>query len=155
MMKYPRASTPPVLGCLHSNLSLLHTPLVLWLAWPSVHDDCACPELLNPSHQQLVGELSPIVCLQERGRAVLEKDIHQVVCHLNRCLGLERSQGDELAEAVLVVEDIFVSAIWYHLQIHQVSLPALPNGVWDDWLVYNLVRALPPSRLLTGLQGWR
>ena len=33
----------------------------------------------------------------------------------------------------------------------QVSLPALPNGVWDDWLVYNLVRALPPSCILTGL----
>ena len=68
-----------------------------------------------------------------------------------RCLVLERSQDDELAEAVLVVEDILVPVIWYHLQIHQVSLPALPNGVWDDWLVCNLVRALPPSRLMTGL----
>ena len=95
-------------------VSSLHTPLVLWLARPPVHDDCACPELLNPSHR-LVGELSPIVCLQERGRAVLEEDIHQAVCHFSRCLGLERSQDDELAEAVLVVEDIFVPVFWYHL----------------------------------------
>ena len=42
---------------------------------PPVHDDCACPELLNPSHQRLVGELSPIVCLQER--AVLKEDINK------------------------------------------------------------------------------
>ena len=76
----------------------------MWLARPPVHDDCACSELLNPSHQRLVGELSPVVCLQERWRAVLEEDIHQV------------------------------------------SLPGLPNGVWDGWLKYHLVRVL-----LTGL----
>ena len=95
----------------------------------------------------------PISSLHSGGEraGVLEEDIHQAVCHLSHCLGIEHSQDDELAEAVLVVEDILVPVIWYHLQIHQVSLPALPNSVWDDWLVYNLVRALPPSCLLTYL----
>ena len=77
--------------------SSFHTTFAMWLARPPVHDDCACPEALNPSHQRLVGELSLIVCLLERGRPVLEEDIHHAVCHLSRCLGLERSQDDQLS----------------------------------------------------------
>ena len=83
--------------------------------------------------------------MQDTGRAVLEEDTHQTVCHLSCCLGLEWPQDDVLAETVLVVEDELVAVIRYHLQIHKVCLSALPNRVWDDRLVYNLLCAFPPS----------
>ena len=33
---------------------------------------------------------------------MFEEDIHQAVCHVSRCLGLERSRDNELAEEILM-----------------------------------------------------
>ena len=53
--------------------------------------------------------------MQDSGRASLEEDTHQTVCHLRCSLGLEWPQDDVLAEAVLVVEDELLAVIRYHL----------------------------------------
>ena len=75
---------------------------------------------------------------------MLTEDMHQALCHLICCLGFEWSQEDELAEAVLVIEDELVPVIRTQLQVDQISLPTYANPCWYDRLVnYLLVDFLP------------
>ena len=87
--------------------------------------------------------------MQDRERTVLGENTHQTVCHLSCCLGLEWSQDDELAE--VSPSSLRVADVRYDQQIHQVCLSPMPNGVWDNRLVYNLMCGLPTSNSPTSL----
>ncbi|KAI6659782.1 hypothetical protein LOD99_10637 [Oopsacas minuta] len=81
----------------------------------------------------LVNEPSPIIRVQDVwGGAILTEDLHQMFSHLDRSLGFERPQDGELAEAVLIVEDVLIVFVWAYLHTHKVSLPMQPNILGHD-----------------------